>query len=378
MPQDTIWIDYYDKHIIVKKTENGNHLGDSLFAVELINAIDENITTTAYHKENSYYGDSLLNVILKKQKKEAAETYAHDKKFYDELGGVIQFIILLCAIGLGYYAFRRAEKYKRDPFLETEEWVEIGTKTENTFENFIEEKPEPKREQQEFLTYFGSDLQFTREQIVTVLDKRFPYFKNLSIAERTRFYNRLKLFMKRKVFRIHDKSGFKEMPILLSATAIQLSFGLDEYLLPHYKNIHIFPKEFLGIYPTIRFLEGNVSGNSINVSWKHFLDGYENTADGLNVGLHEFAHAYHAQNFSFEGERDTYFINQYTQYTKSSNKIFEKNKPKTDSLFTDNAFRNQEEFWAETVELFFEKPKELKEKYVELYESMSLLLKQRP
>ena len=60
------------------------------------------------------------------------------------------------------------------------------------------------------------------------------------------------------------------MPVLISAAAIQVSFGLEKYLLPDFPNIHIFPEEFIATEPSVRFLEGNVSDNCINISWKHF------------------------------------------------------------------------------------------------------------
>ena len=41
------------------------------------------------------------------------------------------------------------------------------------------------------------------------------------------------------------------MPVLISAAAIQLTFGLKKYLLPNFKFIHIYPKEFLRVQPTI-------------------------------------------------------------------------------------------------------------------------------
>jgi MtfA peptidase len=380
MPRDTVWYNNTGNYFIVDVNYVTN--GKNIFYYYPDTILNSSINTLnyCYNPKNSPLADSILKEYLS-QNPPHKTGFEKQKDYYDNLATTIELIILLCAIAFGYYAYKRAQKYINNPEGETEKYVEIGTR--RGLNRFGEMEPDyaPNNEvavqTKPYLTYFGNKLNFTQEQIIAVLDKRFPYFKNLGIGERTRFYNRLRLFMKSKIFSIHDSSGFKEMPILLSATAIQFSFGLDEYMLPHYKNIHIFPQEFLGTYPTIRFLEGNVSGNSINISWKHFLNGYADGSDGQNVGLHEFAHAYHAQNFSFDGERDTYFIHQYGQYDMNSNKVFEKDKIKTDALYTNNAFRNKEEFYAETVELFFERPKELKEKYSEIYESISLLLNQK-
>lgn len=45
-------------------------------------------------------------------------------------------------------------------------------------------------------------------------------------------------------------------------------------------------------------------------------------------------------------------------------------------LYTDNGLRNEHEFWAESVELFFEKTNELKHIYPALYAKVSVLLNQ--
>jgi MtfA peptidase len=384
MPQDTIWLDYYGNNIIVKKSARGSYKEDSLLAEEVIKGIDENITTTPYHKDNSYYADSLLTVILAKQKQERIQTYSEDKQYYDNLGGILEFLIFFAAAAVVFYAYRRAQKYKENPFDEDErDWVEIGSSPINNYgrssdENgIIYRKPAPKP-LKEYLTYNGWDLKFNEAQVIAVLQKRFAYFNALGLAEQKRFLTRHKKFMRSKIFKIHTYNGFKEMPILISATAIQLSFGLEEFMLPFYQYIHIFPQEFLGMHPTMRFLEGNVSGNSINISWKHYLEGYEKKSDGQNLGLHEMAHAYYAQNFSFEGNKDKNFINGFSSYNSCGNKIFEAEKIQSGNLFSDYALKNFQEFWAESVEIFFERPSDMKEQYGELYTSISIVLNQRP
>jgi hypothetical protein len=59
MPQDTIWLDYHGNNIIVNKSTSGIYKEDSLLAEAVIKDINGNITTTPYHKLNSYYADSL-------------------------------------------------------------------------------------------------------------------------------------------------------------------------------------------------------------------------------------------------------------------------------------------------------------------------------
>jgi hypothetical protein len=102
------------------------------------------------------------------------------------------------------------------------------------------------------LVYHGDQLDFSKEDIVSILNRRSAFYSGLDDDQKKKFIKRLTAFMDDKVFKIHDKSGFREMPVLISSTAIQLSFGLEEYLLSHFTYINIHPEEFLGLHPTIR------------------------------------------------------------------------------------------------------------------------------
>ena len=227
-----------------------------------------------------------------------------------------------------------------------------------------------------FLIYRGSKLHFSDETLTAVLTKHLPYYNGLLEPEKEKFLYRLKEFMRIKTFIIHDKSGFREMPILISATAIKLSFGLQSYLLQHFKFIHIFPAAFIGVSPFLRVLAGNVSGSSIRISWEHFLEGYQFPDDGTNVGLHEMAHAYYFQNFETNQNTDSNFVKHFSQFNNFGNKVFEQEKSPGNDFYSAYALNNFQEFWAESVELFFERPTQLKAAYPDLYESMTTILNQ--
>lgn len=227
------------------------------------------------------------------------------------------------------------------------------------------------------LVYPGNELKFSETELDRVLTKHLPYYCGLTDPEKERFRYRVQQFMQAKIFVIYDKIGFKEMPILLSATAVKLSFGLQRYLLPYYRSIHIFPAEFIGIEPTLRVLAGNVSGNRIHVSWKHFLEGIKDPEDGADLGLHEMAHAYYFQNVETGRPEDTAFVSHFQEFNTYGNQVFGKKRITGSVLYSKYAMTNFQEFWAESVELFFEKPVELKNTYPELYRILSKILNQQ-
>lgn len=237
---------------------------------------------------------------------------------------------------------------------------------------------ERKSSARSYLTYYGEEINFTDAELAAILSKRFPYCRILNLQQQSVFIKRLQKFMTQKVFRIHDTKGFKEMPVLISAAAIQLTFGLKKYLLPHFGYIYIYPQEFLRVRPILCFLEGNVSGHTIKLSWKHFMEGYATPDNGQNVGLHELAHALYYQTFVVERNVDKGFRNYYTGFMIDGNKAFDSEKSKTLNLYSEHAEKNLQEFWAESVEIFFERPAAMRSLYPHLYESMKFILNQDP
>jgi Mlc titration factor MtfA (ptsG expression regulator) len=227
------------------------------------------------------------------------------------------------------------------------------------------------------LVYYGENLDFQDELLRKVLVKHFPYFTQLLPPDQDKFLIRLKKFIKTKCFIIHDIKGYREMPILISASAVQITFGLSKFTLPHFGVIQIYPQEFIALEP-MRVLIGNVSGNTINIAWKQFLEGYKNGFDNNNVGLHEMAHALYYQNFETEENIDKNFKDSFDLFTAFGDQIYMREKQRTIGLYSDYAMKNFQEFWAESIELFFENPGRLNSHYPELYNIICDLLCQDP
>lgn len=227
------------------------------------------------------------------------------------------------------------------------------------------------------LVYNGNELEFSDEVLNTVLTKHFSYYNRLLDIDREKFISRLRKFIATKIFIIHDKKGYREMPILISAAAIQLTFGLRKYLLSHFNIIQIFPEAFVGLEP-FRILIGNVTGNTINIAWKQFLEGYQNKYDLQNVGLHEMAHALYYQNFETELSIDRDFKDSFSKFNSIGDKIYHVEKILTIGLYSEYAIKDFQEFWAESIEIYFKSPDRLQLHYPELYTVLCDLLNQDP
>lgn len=227
------------------------------------------------------------------------------------------------------------------------------------------------------LFFTGTTMDLDDAHLHRTLTKRFPYYRDLNAHQQERFLRRLKKFIRRKTFLIKDDEGFREMPVLISAAAIQLTFGLDKYLLPFYRYIRIYPEEYISA-ESFKVLAGNVQNNVISVAWNHLLKGYEDAADGSNLGLHEMSHALYIQKMVIEENFSRSFSSKYRQLVTECHEAYKMELAGQKDLYSPYADTNLQEFWAESVELFFEKPQALKIHYGDIFESMCLLLNQDP
>jgi Mlc titration factor MtfA (ptsG expression regulator) len=226
--------------------------------------------------------------------------------------------------------------------------------------------------------YQGDQLEITDNDIKNTLEKRFPYYISLSPDLKQVFEKRLRRFMSLKTFIIPETKTYKDVPILMSATAIQLTFGLKEFELHWYQYIRIHAEEYFANDPNaLRVLAGHVENNIITIAWNQFLKGIEDDHDGVNVGLHEMAHALYYQHVIINKSKKNGFTKELSEVMEESEDIYTL-KHKHQILYSDNAYKNLQEFWAESIELFFERPQAMQICYPELFESLKELLNQDP
>lgn len=210
-----------------------------------------------------------------------------------------------------------------------------------------------------------------------VLSRYNPYYQSLSPGGRDRFLTRVLRFMEVKNFEYIDLEPDESMPLLISATAIQLTFGLDHFLLDHFRTIYIIKDRYtFGLYPTP--FEGHVSQDGIYLSWTHFTREFKNYSDGQNVGLHEMAHALTYVNFTVSDGRDNSFHARFTQFSAIARPIFDRMQAGESTFLDSYAATNYQEFWAVCVESFFERSSTFKERLPELYLALCNLLNQDP
>ena len=210
-----------------------------------------------------------------------------------------------------------------------------------------------------------------------ILQHYNPYYKSLPDDLKKRFMLRTIAWMESKEFRYIDLEAEEKMPLLISAAAVQLTFGLDNYLMDYFNTIYVLRNNYrYGVY-NVPF-EGHVSEDGIYLSWSNFIREYNDYNDGQNVGLHEMAHALTYVNFRAESGIDKVFHDKFTDFSAVARPVFQKVQDGVISFFGTYAATNYEEFWAVCIETFFERSDAFRQQLPELYFAVVHLLNQDP
>jgi Mlc titration factor MtfA (ptsG expression regulator) len=227
--------------------------------------------------------------------------------------------------------------------------------------------------------HYGSHIGKINTQLAEqILSQKFGYYQKLLPDEKVRFLKRLCRFIEEKEF--SPGGGLvvtDEMVVLISASAIQLTFGLDEFMLYNFSRIVIYPKEFYSVLGKHYHKgETNLAG-VIALSWYHFQEGYNNPSDNLNLGLHEMGHALRFDKFRND-HYDLFFSEYFEKWHTVAHDEFMRLKRNENTFFRAYGGTNINEFFSVCIEYFFESPLEFRQKHPDIYKHLSVLLNQDP
>ena len=321
--------------------------------------------------------DSMADSSFKNITEKFAEIDA--QKFNDSAHSInqktfLRILPILFLVFIGTYVVIKVVAVLYDSVKEQlEKW--LGFKIlddDNNDKSYTEYQP---TSQNNYLVYKGDSLGLSNKEVVDILEKYYTYYRNLDKHLQFKFFDRLQEFMNSKQFIIHTHEPFKEMPILICAAAVQISFGLDDYELSHYPYIQIHKEEYFA-ENSLRVLAGNVQGSCITLAWSQLLKGFSNYEDGSNVGLHEMAHALYFQEILVDKDNESFELH-FSELMYRGETVLQQQKC-PHNLYTDYAFSNLQEFWAVSVELFFEKANDLNNYYPFVFTTLKDILKQNP
>lgn len=215
-------------------------------------------------------------------------------------------------------------------------------------------------------------LPFEYKQFLIRNDK---FYRDLSPKLQRSYGSRIMKFIDTKEFITRD--GLKlttEMLLLISSAAVKITFGLRDYRLSLFHTIIIYSDEFYSKVSQAQVKGETNAGGVIVFSWKDLKFGASIPNDSLNLGYHEFAHALFLENLM--NPYNNNFKKHYREwlvYITNNDKLKEVQKK---HIFRDYAAVNKAEFFAVSLENFFEKPDNFKKELPRLYEYMTEILNQ--
>ena len=199
-----------------------------------------------------------------------------------------------------------------------------------------------------------------QESYSEIIGKYIQYFNGLEPVLKKKFVQRVYNYAQHKKFHFIGLQEREEIPVLISASAIQLTLGLENYQMAYFKNIYVLADAYRMDNDEELYV-GHVAPDGIYLSWKHFLYGYVEHRDNINVGVHEMSHALLFNNYFARYNVDKNFRLNYEKFSTTTGPILANVITRRKSYLRTYAFTNIHEFWAVSVEAFFENPVGLKE-----------------
>ncbi len=218
-----------------------------------------------------------------------------------------------------------------------------------------------------FLPFFLNKITSSQREI---LENQFQFYKELHLRYQKYFEHRVVSFIKDKRFVGREELEVtEEMKVLISATAVMLTFGFRSYKIGLINQIFIYPGEFYSLAnESYHKGEFNPKLKTLVLSWNDFKNGFECDKDNINLGIHEFAHAIHLNSIKSRDVSSTIFSDSFKELTSllaSDENIRE--SLLASKYFRNYAYTNQFEFLAVIIETFFESPSEFRAQFPEVY-----------
>jgi len=200
------------------------------------------------------------------------------------------------------------------------------------------------------------------------LFEQVHFYKFLIPTERKAFDHRVVKFLESREFEGRENVVITEqMKLLISATAVQISFGLRSYLIKEFAKIVVYPSAYYNKLSR-RYHKGEVNPNGIVIlNWEDFYHGIQIPDDNLNLGIHEFAHTLAVQRLKNRAFRDEVFVKLFDVLMRSAAKPAFRAQMQEHAGLRKYAQTNNMEFFAVATESFFENPEQLYKNEPKIY-----------
>lgn len=229
---------------------------------------------------------------------------------------------------------------------------------------------------------------------LSFITRNVPYYACLSEENKKRLHGLVQVFLAEKLF--EGCGGLQitdEIRLTIAAQACILLLGLNNDFYPKLQSILVYPHAYVAPLRK-RLPDGTVvessqvrigetwSQGSLVLVWDDVKRSTVDIHDGHNVVFHEFAHQLDYESGAAEGAPRLPNRSRYLAWARVLGGEYEAllkdlmHHRKT--LIDSYGATNPAEFFAVVTEFFFEKPVQLKKRYLELYDQFKLFYNQDP
>ena len=222
-----------------------------------------------------------------------------------------------------------------------------------------------------------------QQQWSSFLTGKVAFYRVLSEEDKLLFEQRLLLFLQTTEVEAGQFVVSDEDRLLVAASAVIPVWGFSKWHYFNLKSVYLLPASFNAKFECGQS-DSNITGmvgtgpmvGKLALCRPALYQGFENSKDKQNVGIHEFVHLIDMA----DGECDGYperlkeyaFSIPWFELVEQKIKAIDNKK----SNIRDYAATNRVEFFAVASEYFFERPKMLKNKHPQLFSSLSQIYQQ--
>ncbi len=212
----------------------------------------------------------------------------------------------------------------------------------------------------------------------------FPLYAALPREKRDLLHQHMQVFLTEKSF--EGCAGLEvteQMRVVIAAQACLLLLNGKGDFYPGLRSILIYPEAYRSRRAALfssHHHEGEESINageswssgSVILSWHDVRHGARDKRDGYNVVIHEFAHQLDQASGDADGAPPLHHRSGYRTWSRVLGEAYQEFQGNLDrgrrTVFDEYGATAPEEFFAVATETFFEKPRQLREAYPDLYD----------
>ncbi|PZR41644.1 MAG: DgsA anti-repressor MtfA [Azospira oryzae] len=218
------------------------------------------------------------------------------------------------------------------------------------------------------------------KEVKKYLTLYFPFYRKLSFRKKHRFEKKVKQFLNSFEYRLKDGIILTpEMKAVLGGAAIRITFYLPDECFDYYDTMVLYPQPYYSRVNN-RYHKGEVNPGAkvIVFSWSSIRQGLDPHDDGINLLIHEYAHALYFEHKLMHEAYPIFNAEAFRRFTEQEELEIKLLRSGAPHFLRKYAGTNEEEFFAVAVESFFERSAAFKKELPELYGTLVLLLRQDP